>query len=478
MAATGDIAIDVSGVANTNPYDAPGVTEYGDPLRVFNGKFRVWDSGGFYTTVSPTSDTISAIIEIGSDNGDNFGPAIVNTSLNGWYLRCRFDRVDLLPILAGVGSVTGSEAILIVDTALATNDLVELEYNNTNGAIDVLLNGVSIGTTTNTTYSDLRSGYHFVASDYGDNGALSWAATGYSTGPTLSTVPATAFPGQSRTVTGSVFGATQGTGGVTIAGVAQTVTAWSDTSITFTTVQGNTKFGAGNALGVTTNAAQTANGTIELIVEPGTGGYVNVVDPATADPSSLAFGFEAAGGAPVATGDQCHYVYTGSPGDPASMTVEPDTLVSALDQEGTVDVRFWDATDSTWGSFAALNAAVPVVDTVKPVITILGDNPATVVVGNSYTDAGATASDNVDGGLGSVAGVGSVDTNTIGQYTITYPGAGVVDSAGNVADDATRIVNVVAELPTIDVKKKMNKRRRYTANLYGAWRSRFRGNDG
>ena len=67
------------------------------------------------------------------------------------------------------------------------------------------------------------------------------------------------------------------------------------------------------------------------------------------------------------------------------------------------------------------------------------------MVGETYTDPGATASDDQDGSLGSVTGTGSVDDETIGQYTITYPGAGVVDTAGNVADDATRTVNVVAE---------------------------------
>lgn len=85
------------------------------------------------------------------------------------------------------------------------------------------------------------------------------------------------------------------------------------------------------------------------------------------------------------------------------------------------------------------------VDTVKPVITVTGQNPYTLVVGETYTDPGATASDDQDGSLGSVTGTGSVDDETIGQYTITYPGAGVVDTAGNVADDATRTVNVVAE---------------------------------
>ena len=89
------------------------------------------------------------------------------------------------------------------------------------------------------------------------------------------------------------------------------------------------------------------------------------------------------------------------------------------------------------------------VDTVKPVINPVGGTTSTVVVGGSYTDAGANATDDQDGSLGSVTGTGSVDTDTIGEYTITYPGAGVVDSAGNVADDATRTVNVVAELPAV-----------------------------
>ena len=73
-------------------------------------------------------------------------------------------------------------------------------------------------------------------------------------------------------------------------------------------------------------------------------------------------------------------------------------------------------------------------DTVFPVITILGDNPATVELGSSYTDAGATS----DGGE-TVSSSGSVDTNTVGTYTITYS---ATDAAGNTST-ATRTVNVV-----------------------------------
>ena len=73
-------------------------------------------------------------------------------------------------------------------------------------------------------------------------------------------------------------------------------------------------------------------------------------------------------------------------------------------------------------------------DTVFPIITILGDNPATVELGSSYTDAGATS----DGGE-TVSTSGSVDTNTVGSYDITYS---ATDAAGNTST-ATRIVNVV-----------------------------------
>ncbi len=73
-------------------------------------------------------------------------------------------------------------------------------------------------------------------------------------------------------------------------------------------------------------------------------------------------------------------------------------------------------------------------DTVSPVISVLGDNPATVELGDVYVDAGATA----DTGE-TVVTIGTVDTNTVGSYTITYT---ATDSAGNIGT-ATRTVNVV-----------------------------------
>ena len=73
-------------------------------------------------------------------------------------------------------------------------------------------------------------------------------------------------------------------------------------------------------------------------------------------------------------------------------------------------------------------------DSVAPVITLNGDNPAIVELGGTYVELGATA----DTGE-TVSVTGSVDTNTVGSYTLTYT---AIDSWGNVGT-TTRTVNVV-----------------------------------
>ena len=74
------------------------------------------------------------------------------------------------------------------------------------------------------------------------------------------------------------------------------------------------------------------------------------------------------------------------------------------------------------------------VDTTAPVITVLGENPTTVEQGAIYTDAGATA----DGGE-TVTTSGTVDTSTVGAYTLTYSATDAANNTGT----ATRTVNVV-----------------------------------
>lgn len=84
------------------------------------------------------------------------------------------------------------------------------------------------------------------------------------------------------------------------------------------------------------------------------------------------------------------------------------------------------------------------VDTVSPVITILGENPVTIYTGDRYADAGATASDEIDGAR-TVSVSSNVNTFIAGSYTVTYT---ATDLAGNIAT-ATRAVNILDTVTTL-----------------------------
>ncbi|MBT3547701.1 MAG: DUF5011 domain-containing protein, partial [Flavobacterium sp.] len=97
--------------------------------------------------------------------------------------------------------------------------------------------------------------------------------------------------------------------------------------------------------------------------------------------------------------------------------------------------------DSSGNAATEVTRTVNVVDTTIPVITLTGDEIVTIEVGTSYTDAGATASDNIDGDITSnITTVNTVDTDIVASYTVTY---NVLDSSGNAATEVTRTVNVV-----------------------------------
>ncbi len=78
---------------------------------------------------------------------------------------------------------------------------------------------------------------------------------------------------------------------------------------------------------------------------------------------------------------------------------------------------------------------ITIIDDAPPVITVIpGNDTVEQGQGSTWTDAEATA-DNGE----TVAATGSVNTNTVGSYTITYS---ATDLAGNVGT-ATRTVTVV-----------------------------------
>jgi hypothetical protein len=89
-------------------------------------------------------------------------------------------------------------------------------------------------------------------------------------------------------------------------------------------------------------------------------------------------------------------------------------------------------------------------DTEAPVITIVGNNPAHIYVGDTYADLGATVTDNVDQNLSIILFVDDVevsqvtiDTSVAGEHTVRYQST---DTAGNVGS-ATRTVVVDESAP-------------------------------
>jgi len=96
------------------------------------------------------------------------------------------------------------------------------------------------------------------------------------------------------------------------------------------------------------------------------------------------------------------------------------------------------------GNQSSLTRTVNVVDDIAPAITLEGDSELTHSAGTDYSDAGATATDATDGSV-DVVTTGTVDSATVGSYTLTYT---ATDAAGNIAT-ATRTVKVVDDVAPV-----------------------------
>ncbi|MDO8655030.1 MAG: DUF5011 domain-containing protein, partial [bacterium] len=87
----------------------------------------------------------------------------------------------------------------------------------------------------------------------------------------------------------------------------------------------------------------------------------------------------------------------------------------------------------------------PAADSTPPMISLLGEATVSIEVGITYSDAGVTAADDVDGDITvSIVTVNPVDVSTLGTYTVTY---NVSDAAGNQAQEVTRTVQVIEPVP-------------------------------
>lgn len=141
----------------------------------------------------------------------------------------------------------------------------------------------------------------------------------------------------------------------------------------------------------------------------------------------------------------------GSTYNDAGATAVDDTdgdITGNISVTGSVDtntlgaqVLSYDVSDAAGNVATTVTRTVTVTDQAIPSIALNGTQTVTHEAGDTYTDAGATASDAVDGDLtGSISVSGSVDSATPGSYTLNYD---VSDAAGNAAVTVTRTVTVV-----------------------------------
>jgi hypothetical protein len=83
-------------------------------------------------------------------------------------------------------------------------------------------------------------------------------------------------------------------------------------------------------------------------------------------------------------------------------------------------------------------SSTPPGDVTPPTVSLNGSAAASLTVGDTYTEEGATALDAVDGDLTSqIVVAGTVDTATEGTYTVTYS---ATDAAGNTGSASRTIV--------------------------------------
>ena len=88
------------------------------------------------------------------------------------------------------------------------------------------------------------------------------------------------------------------------------------------------------------------------------------------------------------------------------------------------------------------------IDTAKPVITLNGNANTTIERYDTYTDAGATITDEDPKYNGTVSSnASSINTDTIGSYFIEYHAP--ADLAGNVPASIVRTVNIVDTTPPL-----------------------------
>jgi Domain of unknown function (DUF5011)/Putative peptidoglycan binding domain len=232
-----------------------------------------------------------------------------------------------------------------------------------------------------------------------------------------------------------------------IASVGYSTTAWtnSDVVATITPFESITVTNNGGSLSY--NFTDNGNFTFEFVDNAGNIGSssavvsnidkiapeITIVNPNTTPAKSktiTATSNEGTLSMAVNSGDVCDATLSFLPYDSVTFNSEADNGKKVC----------YKAEDLAGNVTYSISNAIAGIDTTAPVITITGENPTRIHRLYTYTDAGATATDNMDGDItSSITVSNTVNTALTGTYIVTYC---VTDAAGNKAEDKTRTVTV------------------------------------
>lgn len=198
-------------------------------------------------------------------------------------------------------------------------------------------------------------------------------------------------------INGGGFGASQGTGSVTLrqggVSVAQTVNTWADTQIQFDMVVlasgADIKNGAAY-IRVTNNSAVYSE--LEVFVKPRSDQfYTDLTSVATSASERIVAVPD------LAAGDQLWIRGEGDVAAPTGLVVNPDASFYFEDgtTPATFEVRVWDSSDSTWGDWSSFSFLSGLAGT--SAVGTVNTEPATIVILTGV--AAATYLTSVDPGL-------------------------------------------------------------------------------
>ena len=127
--------------------------------------------------------------------------------------------------------------------------------------------------------------------------------------------------------------------------------------------------------------------------------------------------------------------------DAASVDLSNDIIVSGdtvnVTTLGVYQIHF-DVVDARGNNAVRKTRVITVLDSTNPVVVLVGDAEMTIAPNSTWTDLGASASDNSNESLTVVVSGDTVNTAIVGDYTILYT---ATDSSGN-SHQISRLVHV------------------------------------